>query len=81
MNVLKAEPIDLLLTDLRMGGDSGMDLLDQAMSLPQPPLVGFRALTMKGCNMRRRRYGRRRYTARRVFSRRRRGPMRIGYRM
>jgi len=39
MNVLKAEPIDLLLTDLRMGGDSGMDLLDQAMALPQPPLA------------------------------------------
>ncbi|HEY1120288.1 MAG TPA: sigma-54 dependent transcriptional regulator [Haloferula sp.] len=39
MNVLKAEPIDLLLTDLRMGGDSGMDLLDQAMALPQPPVA------------------------------------------
>jgi two-component system response regulator AtoC len=39
MNVLKAEPVDLLLTDLRMGGDSGMDLLDQAMALPQPPLA------------------------------------------
>jgi DNA-binding NtrC family response regulator len=39
MNVLKAEPIDLLLTDLRMGGDSGMDLLDQANALPQPPVA------------------------------------------
>jgi two-component system, NtrC family, response regulator AtoC len=39
MNVLKAEPVDLLLTDLRMGGDSGMDLLDQAMALPQPPVA------------------------------------------
>jgi two-component system response regulator AtoC len=38
MSVLKAEPIDLLLTDLRMGGDSGMDLLEKAMALPQPPL-------------------------------------------
>ena len=38
MSVLKAEPIDLLLTDLRMGGDSGMDLLQQAMALPQPPV-------------------------------------------
>lgn len=39
MAVLKAEPIDLLLTDLRMGGDSGMDLLEQAMTLSQPPLA------------------------------------------
>jgi two-component system response regulator AtoC len=39
MSVLKAEPIDLLLTDLRMGGDSGMDLLQQAMVLPHPPVA------------------------------------------
>jgi DNA-binding NtrC family response regulator len=38
MSVLKSEPVDLLLTDLRMGGDSGMDLLDQALSLPNPPV-------------------------------------------
>lgn len=37
--VLKAEPVDLLLTDLRMGGDSGMDLLDEALSLPEPPVA------------------------------------------
>lgn len=39
MAVLKADPIDLLLTDLRMGGDSGMDLLDQALSMPHPPVA------------------------------------------
>ena len=30
MNILNSEKIDLVLTDLRMGGDSGMDLLDSA---------------------------------------------------
>ncbi len=39
MSVLKSEPIDLLLTDLRMGGDSGMDLLSEAMKLPTPPVA------------------------------------------
>ncbi|QJE99206.1 sigma-54-dependent Fis family transcriptional regulator [Luteolibacter luteus] len=38
LSVLKAEQIDLLLTDLRMGGDSGMDLLEKAMALPHPPV-------------------------------------------
>ena len=39
LQVLKSEPIDLLLTDLRMGGDSGMDLLAEAMKLEQPPVA------------------------------------------
>ncbi len=38
MAVLKSEPIDLLLTDLRLSGESGMDLLDQALTLPHPPV-------------------------------------------
>ena len=38
MNILKSEPIELMLTDLRLGGDSGMDLLDQALTLPRPPV-------------------------------------------
>ena len=29
--ILKSESIKLLLTDLRLGGDSGMDLLDAAL--------------------------------------------------
>jgi len=36
--VLQSEPVDLLLTDLRLGGDSGMDLLEYALSLPKPPV-------------------------------------------
>jgi two-component system, NtrC family, response regulator AtoC len=37
--ILKTEPIKLLLTDLRLGGDSGMDLLDAALALPDPPVA------------------------------------------
>ena len=36
--VLKSQPIDLMLTDLRLAGESGMDLLDQTLSLPHPPV-------------------------------------------
>jgi|694.fasta_scaffold68036_2 DNA-binding NtrC family response regulator len=39
LTILKSEPIDLLLTDLRLAGDSGMDLLDAALALPQPPVA------------------------------------------
>lgn len=37
--VLKNENVDLLLTDLRLGGDSGMDVLSAALELPQPPVA------------------------------------------
>ena len=37
--ILKSEPIKILLTDLRLGGDSGMDLLDAALVLPEPPVA------------------------------------------
>jgi len=36
--VLKNEDVDLLLTDLRLGGDSGMEVLDVANSRPNPPV-------------------------------------------
>ena len=36
--VLKSEPVDVLLTDLRLGADSGMDLLDEALTLAKPPV-------------------------------------------
>ena len=36
---MKSEPIQLLLTDLRLGGDSGMQVLDTALALPDPPLA------------------------------------------
>ena len=39
MAVLKSEPIDLMLTDLRLSGESGMDLLDKALTLPAPPVA------------------------------------------
>jgi two-component system, NtrC family, response regulator AtoC len=39
MAILKTEPIQLLLTDLRLGGDSGMDLIDAAAKLPEPPVT------------------------------------------
>ncbi len=38
LTILKSEPIQLLLTDLRLGGDSGMDLLEAARNLPDPPV-------------------------------------------
>jgi two-component system, NtrC family, response regulator AtoC len=37
--ILKSEPIKLLLTDLRLGGESGMDLLDAALAMPDPPVA------------------------------------------
>ncbi len=36
--VLGSEPVDVLLTDLRLGADSGMDLLDEALTLNKPPV-------------------------------------------
>ena len=36
--ILETEPVDLLLTDLRLGGESGMDIIDLAVALPRPPL-------------------------------------------
>jgi len=39
MAILDSEPIDLMLTDLRLAGDSGMDLLDQALALSHPPVA------------------------------------------
>ena len=39
MKILKSEPIELLLTDLRLGADSGMDLLASVLALPEPPVA------------------------------------------
>src|ERR1700730_18328276 len=38
MNVLEREPIDLLLTDLRLGSDHGMRFIGRALKMPQPPV-------------------------------------------
>ena len=35
--ILESEPVDILLTDLRLGGESGMELIDYAVKLPEPP--------------------------------------------
>jgi len=38
INVLEREPIDILLTDLRLGNDDGMNLIDRALKMPHPPI-------------------------------------------
>jgi two-component system response regulator AtoC len=38
MSVLERETVDLLLTDLRLGGEDGMQLIDRALKLPHPPV-------------------------------------------
>jgi len=38
MNVLERERVDLLLTDLRLAGEDGMQLIDRALKLSQPPI-------------------------------------------
>ena len=37
--VLQNENVDIVLTDLRLGSDSGMDVLNVALALPHPPLA------------------------------------------
>src|SRR3954466_10133590 len=38
MDVLEREPVDLLLTDLRLGSEDGMQLIDRALKMPHPPI-------------------------------------------
>ena len=38
MDVLEREQIDLMITDLRLGGDDGMTLIERALKLPHPPV-------------------------------------------
>src|SRR4030095_1119863 len=38
MNVLDREQIDVLLTDLRLGSEDGMKLIDRVLKMPRPPL-------------------------------------------
>ena len=38
LEVLERDQIDLLLTDLRLGGDDGMTLIERALKLPHPPV-------------------------------------------
>src|SRR5881398_2786332 len=38
MNVLEREHVDLILTDLRLGAEDGMQLIERALKMPQPPI-------------------------------------------
>src|SRR5256885_16605306 len=38
MNVFEREHVDLILTDLRLGAEDGMQLIDPAPKMPQPPI-------------------------------------------
>ena len=38
MNVLEREQIDVLLTDLRLGSEDGMHLIERALKMPRPPI-------------------------------------------
>ncbi len=38
LEVLKNEQVEVMLTDLRLGADNGMKLLEEALRLPKPPI-------------------------------------------
>src|SRR3954470_585461 len=38
MDVLQRESVDLLLTDLRLGAEDGMQLIDRVLKMPHPPI-------------------------------------------
>src|ERR1051326_6125675 len=38
MDVLEREQVDVLLTDLRLGNEDGMTLIDRALKMPRPPI-------------------------------------------
>src|SRR6201993_4843134 len=38
LDVLQREQIDVLLTDLRLGGEDGMQLIERALKMPHPPV-------------------------------------------
>ncbi len=39
LNVLDHETVDLVLTDLRLGGEDGMQLIDTILGRPHPPII------------------------------------------
>ena len=46
--ILESEPVDILLTDLRLGGESGMDIIDDALRLnPAPTCIMMTAYGSK----------------------------------
>ena len=38
MELMKDEAVDVMVTDLRLGGEDGMELIEAALRLPQPPV-------------------------------------------
>jgi DNA-binding NtrC family response regulator len=38
LHILEADPVDVMVTDLRLGGEDGMKLIDRALALPHPPV-------------------------------------------
>ena len=38
MEILRSESVGVMVTDLRLGGEDGMDLIDQALKIPKPPV-------------------------------------------
>src|SRR5439155_15916484 len=38
IDVLERDQIDVLITDLRLGGEDGMTLIDRALKMPHPPI-------------------------------------------
>ena len=38
MDVLERESVDLVLTDLRLGAEDGMQLIDRVLKMPHPPI-------------------------------------------
>ena len=38
LEVLKNESVDVMVTDLRLGGEDGMDLIERALKLPKAPI-------------------------------------------
>ena len=38
MEVLRSETIEVMVTDLRLGGEDGMELIEEAMTLTKPPI-------------------------------------------
>ena len=39
LSVLERETVDLVLTDLRLGGEDGMTLIDKVLARPERPIV------------------------------------------
>src|ERR1043166_9794928 len=38
LSVLENENVDLMVTDLRLGAEDGMKLIDRALAMPHPPI-------------------------------------------